>query len=403
MTRRDAVRRFAAAGVTLSSSLLAACEGMRAPRDERKLRAARPTGDVVIGAAWPWERRKNLQYRNGMQLAVDEVNSAGGVLRRPLRLVLDDDDESVDRGRLVAQRFSSNPDVMAVIGHLQSYVSEPAAAIYDAAGLVFIAPTSTGSSLTTQGYRRVFRTIFTDRETGEQMAEYAARRGYARLAIYYTRTVYGREIANAFEERGSELGLAVVVRQSFDPNVETVGLTNSSLLTDWRGRDLDAIFIASDGGAAGAFIAQARRIGIKAPVLGADAVGTPELFASDARSVEGTVIAAPFHPDESREGVRRFVSAFEARYGKPPDASAALAYDAVRVLAHGMTTAGTVDPDRVADALRHCEQCPGVTGPFTFNDHGDLVGRSVLKVVARSGRLEFLRDAHDTDGAQITP
>src|SRR5690606_29087999 len=122
-----------------------------------------------------------------------------------------------DEGELVAQRLANDPHVVAVVGHLQSYVSVPAAAIYDLSGLVMAAPTATDPELTARGYSRVFRATFTDIEVGRQMAEYAARRGYQRIGIYYIRSDYGRNLANAFEERANDLGLSIPVRQSYEP------------------------------------------------------------------------------------------------------------------------------------------------------------------------------------------
>src|SRR5690606_39739667 len=109
--------------------------------------------EIVIGAPWPWEARSALGYSKGLDMAVAEINGAGGVLGRPLRIKRVDDRESVAEGRLAAQQLAEDREVVAVIGHLQSYVSVPAAAIYDMAGLVMIAPTSTDPRLTSQGYR----------------------------------------------------------------------------------------------------------------------------------------------------------------------------------------------------------------------------------------------------------
>ena len=151
----------------------AACGGQSA-RDARVARVAGQSGDIVIGGAWPWEARQAALYAQGMDLAVDEVNAAGGIRGRRLRIQREDDHESVDGGRLVAQRLAANPDVVAVIGHMQSYVTLPAAAIYEQAGLVLIAPASTDPALTRQGYQHVFRAIFTDTQVGGDGGDAAA-------------------------------------------------------------------------------------------------------------------------------------------------------------------------------------------------------------------------------------
>src|SRR5205814_3085161 len=133
--------------------LAGGCRGGRDPAEQRVLRARNGQGDLVIAAAWPWERRKEIRYGEGLQMAVDEVNAAGGILGRRLRVARYDDDESIDKGRLVAQQIATAPEVVAVIGHLQSYITVQAANVYDQAGPVLIAPTATEPQRTDRGYR----------------------------------------------------------------------------------------------------------------------------------------------------------------------------------------------------------------------------------------------------------
>jgi len=374
---------------------LAVCVVAGACRQEEPSRGqvqAETHGPVTIAAPWPWGSRTTLLYGRGLQMAVDEINAAGGVLGRPLTMLREDDHESVDRGRLVAQRFAQNLDVVAVIGHMQSYVSLPAAAIYDLSGLVHLAPTATDPRLTEQGYRRLFRMTFTDREIGAQMAEFAAARDYDRIAIYYIRNAYGRGLANAFEERALEQNIVIADRQSYDPNSVAGERALTGILAAWRDLDLRAIFVAGEPRQAAAMIRAARASDIAVPVLGGDALGTSSFVSLGGRAVDGTVIAAAFHPADEREEVQRFSAAFRQRYGDLPDASAALGYDAVRLLAHGITRAGSVDPDAVAEALRTTAGWRGVTGPVAFTDGGDLVERVIGKVVVRDGQLAWLGD-----------
>ena len=365
----------------------------REPERFRGQAQAQTDGPVTIAAAWPWESRTTLLHGQGLQMAVEEINAAGGVLGRPLTVLREDDRESVDHGRLVAQRLAENHDVVAVIGHMQSYVSLPAAAIYDLSGLVHVAPTATDPRLTEQGYDRLFRMTFTDRETGAQMADFAALRGYDRVAIYYIRNAYGRGLANAFEERALERGIGIADRRSYDPNTAAGDRALTDILAAWQDLNLRAIFIAGEPRQAAAMIRAARELDIDVPVLGGDALGVPSFLSLGGPAAEGTVIAAAFHPADRRAAVQQFSMAFRQRFGTLPDASAALAYDSVRLLAHGMTRAGSVDPDGVAGALRAIAGWRGVTGPVAFTDRGDRVGRAIGKVVVRDGQLAWLGDA----------
>jgi branched-chain amino acid transport system substrate-binding protein len=373
----------------LALALITACGGSGDPAEQRAKLAAKGEGDVVIGVAWPWAARTDVHYADGLDLATAEVNARGGVNGRRIRLLKVDDHESVNDGRLVAQKLTKDPQVVAVIGHLQSYVTVPAAAIYDLAGIVLVAPTATTPELTAHGYQRVFRTTFTDKEVGEHMARTAATRGYRRVAVYYIRNDYGRGLANAFEEQAKTSGIQVVDRQSYDPSTDLNEASSVATVTAWRDLQMDAVFVAGQVPQAGLFIAKLRKGGITVPVLGGDALGSAALMSVGGPAVEGATIAAAFHPDVPRAEVTRFRAAYMAKYGAAPDAGAALGYDAVQMLAEAMRRAKTSDPEKVAAALHTFSAWPGVTGAITFNEQGDLVKPFIAEVTVRGGRFAY--------------
>jgi branched-chain amino acid transport system substrate-binding protein len=381
--------RAATLAALLLSTGLAACGGDADAATQRG--KGKGTGDIVVGAAWPWELRgEQIHYGKGMDLAVEELNAGGGVLGRPFKLLRVDDQESVDHGRIIAQELGRNPDVVAVIGHLQSYVTVSAAPIYDLSGLLLVSATSTSPELTRQGYGRVFRTTFNDTEVGKQMAQYAVDHGYRRMVIYYARNEYGRELANAFEELAASRGGQIVSRESYDPNLSANPVAAEQTVTTWKAREFDAVFIAGQDEQSALLISEMRKQGIDVPVLGSDALATPVFLEKGGRAVEGTVIATAFHPDAPDAEVQRFNQAYEKRYGSKPDVGAALGYDAVRVLAHAMREAQTTDPAKVAAAMHSLTGFRGVTGAFSFDQQGNLVGVPIRKIVVRGGRFQYL-------------
>lgn len=385
--------RPAALALLLGAAYLSACGGSDDPAAERS-RRVEGTGEIVVGAAWPWALRGgDILYGEGMDLAVEELNAAGGVLGRPLKLLRLDDQASVDRGRIVAQELGRNPDVVAVIGHLQSYVTVAAAPIYDLSGLLLVSPTSTSPELTRQGFGRVFRTVFNDTEVGKQMAQYAVDRGYRRVVIYYARDEYGRALANAFEEQAASAGAQVVNRESYDPNLDANPVAAEQTVSTWSSYEFDAVFIAGSDEQSALLISELRKRGIGVPVLGSDALATTQFLEKGGAAVEGTVIASAFHPDAPEAEVRRFDAAFERRYGSKPDVGAALGYDAVRVLAQAMREAQTTDPAKVAAAMHRLTGFQGVTGAFSFDDAGNLVGMPIRKIVVRDGRFAYLDES----------
>lgn len=390
----------AAVAALLAAMLLAACGGGDDPAAQRTKRAA-GTGEIVVGAAWSWaDRGDDILYGKGLDLAVEELNAAGGVLGRPLRLLRVDDEESVDQGRIIAQELGRNPDVVAVIGHLHSYVTVAAAPIYDLSGLLLVSPTVTTPELTQLGYGRVFRTVFNDTEVGRQMAQYALDRGYRRMVIYYARNEYGRELANAFEEQAASRGAQIVNRESYDPNLDANPVAAEQTVSTWSSYEFDAVFIAGQDAQAALLVSELRKRGIDVPVLGSDALATPVFIQRGGAAVEGTVLPAAFHPDAPDPEARAFRQAFERRYGMKPDAGAALAYDAMRVLAQAMREAKTTEPDAVAAAMHRLTDFRGVTGAFRFDETGNLVGMPIRKVVVRNGDFAFLDEAPVASAAQ---
>jgi branched-chain amino acid transport system substrate-binding protein len=347
-----------------------------------------------VGAVWPWAVRENLLYAQGLQMALDEINGSGGVRGRRIRIVKEDDRETVDQGRAAAQKLAAMPDLVAVIGHLQSYITVPAAAIYDMAGVVLIAPTATDPALTEQGYKMVFRTTFTDRQVGRHMALVARSRGYRRLAIYYMRDRYGRSLANAFEETFTAEGGLVVDRQSYDASPGGNPRQIDRLVDDWKQRELSSIFIAGEAPQAALVMSAAKRRGLDVAVLGGDALGTPELFGAGENAVEGVTLVSPFHPDDPRPEVRQFAAAFKKRFGREPDTAAALAYDSLRILGAGMQRAPSTAPADIAAALHAISEWRGVTGAFSFADSGDLETHPLVTVTARKGRFVFLSNGN---------
>jgi branched-chain amino acid transport system substrate-binding protein len=224
------------------------------------------------------------------------------------------------------------------------------------------------------------------------MANVSLGRGYRRMAIYYMRDRYGRSLANAFEETFRNGGGEVVDRQSYDPSEAANPRQLDQLVEVWKGRSLDAIFIAGEAPQAALVMVASNRASLKIPVLGGDALGTPELFAAGEAAVEGATLVSPFHPDDPRPEVRQFDQAFQKRFGRRPDTAAALAYDSMRVLAEGMKKASSTAPQDIAAGLHALSDWPGVTGAFAFAANGDLSNHPLVTVAARKGRFAFLAD-----------
>jgi branched-chain amino acid transport system substrate-binding protein len=367
--------------------LLAACTNWDDPKTARAKRAAASKGDIVIGAVWPWGGDKG-QLWQGIELAVEEINASGGVLHRQLRIVKEDDESSLVKGRLIAQQFAENHDMVAVIGHLNSYIALPASAIYQSAGLVYLTPGASNYQLNSQGYDLVFRSVPSNRSMGKQMAEYMAALGYRRVVIYYVKDKTNQGMANYFEQRAREQGLTIVDRRSDIQGSQDF----SGTIQNWKDLyQFDALFLASNMPDAAYFIAQARKMGLSVPIAGDDGLDTHQLFEVVGSAAEGVLVPEVFVHDDNWPAYRHFNEIFTAKYRQPPHTNAAMGYDAVHLLAQAIRQANSSVPDKIALALHNTKKWPGASGEYTFDDKGDIPDKKIGLKIVRDGKFVTVR------------
>jgi len=134
--------------------LSCAKEDKPTPAQERSTRLGQASGDIVVGVSWMWSKQLDLM-RQGVEMAADQINGAGGINGRKLRLIWGDDNEQVKKGIEVAQGFVANAEMVAAIGHSTSSITAQAAALYEEAGILLLVPGATSPSITEQGHRLV--------------------------------------------------------------------------------------------------------------------------------------------------------------------------------------------------------------------------------------------------------
>lgn len=369
--------------------------GETTPAAERTARARRASGDIVVGASWPLSTAKGT-YGNGVELARDEINAAGGVLARPLRLVLRDDKLSVTRGIAIAHEFAGNLDMVAVLGTLNSYIAVATAPVYEDAGLVMLTQGSSVERLTAKGYRRVFRMIPSNRRVGELLAEHAAARKYRRVLVYYVKNEYGLDLANAFEQRAGAVGVEVADRVSYLAGAGDYRLA----MQHWKDfYNFDAIFLAASLPDGATILEAIRQVGIRQPVFGADGLDSPDLARLAGPAAEGTEVISFFHPAAPLDHVQAFKARYEQRFRQLPDSSAALGYDGVMLLADAIRRAGSTVPDAIAKALRATRGWRGVSGMHNFDEHGNVPDKEIVIQAVRDGRFAYVLTSGAKGGA----
>jgi branched-chain amino acid transport system substrate-binding protein len=321
---------------------------------------------VKIGLVAPFEglyRQLGYDVLYAVKLAVQECNEAGGVSGHKVELVALDDGNDPAQAPVQARKMIVDSDVMGVIGHFSDETALAVLDEYHRAGLALITPVA-ADAVTEQGYPEVFRLYARNDLLGKESARYVVEElGMSRLAVLRGRD----DLADAFLQTAEQLGATIVLDADVDFTFHVSRFTPAELV------------FFSGGAAEGAeWIAQARGIGIEAVFMGGSALDSPQLEQIGGEAVRGTlyVTAAP----RINDGVRvsaDFVADYQALAGRVPGSQAIVAYDATRLLLEALARAiesqGRPVRDAVVAELSALQDYPGLIGPITFDDRGDLV------------------------------
>jgi branched-chain amino acid transport system substrate-binding protein len=323
---------------------------------------------------------------NGARLAVDTLNAAGGVLGRPIELVVEDDRSLAGEAATAAKKLISRDRVVALVGECSSARTLEAAPIAQASGIPLVTPASTSPRVTQVG-DAIFRVCFIDPFQGDVIATFARRRlGLRRAALLVDSTApYSVGLADYFSRRFTALGGEIVASQKY------AGADSDfrAQLTAIRAAHPDALFLPGYYVAAGLVARQARDLGLHATLLGGDGFEAPQLLEIGGDALEGAYYSTHFAVENTGALSRAFVEAYRRIHGGPPNGLAALTYDAVRIIADAISRAGTTERAALRRALSSTRDFPGVTGLTTINSQRDA-DKDAAIITVRNGRLEFV-------------
>jgi branched-chain amino acid transport system substrate-binding protein len=323
----------------------------------------------------------------GIRMAVEEINAAGGVLGKPLEIVTEDDRSVTEEARTAAQKLIQRDQVKALLGEVASSRSLAAAPEAQRAKVPMISPGSTNPRVTEVG-DYIFRACFIDPFQGAVMAQFAADELKAkRLAILFGfKQDYSVGLADFFRETVKKNGGEIVA----DERYTSGDIEFRAQLTTIRAANPDAIFVPGYYTELGLIAKQARELGINVPLLGGDGWDSEKTLEIGGDAVNGYFFSTHYAADSDNPRVQEFVKRFTEKYGGTPDAMAALGYDTAGILADGLKRAGSTDGQKLRDALAATSNYEGVTGKITIdpqrNARKDAV---VLKI--DGGKFHYYR------------
>jgi branched-chain amino acid transport system substrate-binding protein len=323
----------------------------------------------------------------GIRLALDEINAAGGVLGKKIKIITEDDRSVTSEARTVANKLITRDHVVALLGEIASSRSIAAAPVAQSAKIPMLTPGSTNPKVTQEG-DYIFRVCFTDDFQGEAIARFAMESlGLKRFAILYAvNSDYSVGLRDRVKQYVTTHGGQILAEESY---TEKADRDFRGQLTKIKDTNPEAIFMTGYYTEAGLVARQARQLGITVPLIGGDGWDSDVSLESGGDAINGCFFTNHYSPDENRPVVQQFVAAYKAKYnGKVPDAMAVLGYDAMRVMADAIKRAGNTDGTKIRDALAATKAFPGVAGDITI-DQNRNASKSIVVIEIKGGKFTY--------------
>ena len=303
-------------------------------------------------------------YTNGAMIAADEANAGGGLLGRPIELIVEENLEDAASAVEVAETMILDDEVAALIGPNRSVHAIEVGAVAQRHGVPMITTAATNPRVTAAG-DLVFMAAFTDQFQGRVMADFAFETlGVTTAAVLTQRgEVYSEGIGKFFVNHFRRLGGTVVVDQSYEEDATDF----AAQLTAVADAAPAVLFMPGPAAEVVLLTAQARALplldaaGEPTVFLGADAWDNAALLENEQASVEGSFFSTHFSPDTDEPTARAFVEAYRARFGIPPTGGDGVSYDAVRLFVQAAARVGSLDADAIRRELQATEQYAGAT------------------------------------------
>ncbi|HEX7420075.1 MAG TPA: ABC transporter substrate-binding protein [Thermoanaerobaculia bacterium] len=320
----------------------------------------------------------------GAVLAVEQVNAAGGIKGRKIKLLTEDDQSKSEEAANTVTKLISQNSVIAVLGEVASSASIAAAPIAQSNKVPMITPSSTNEAVTKIG-DYIFRMCFIDNYQGPVMARFATQTLKSKRGAILTdvKNDYSTGLTKVIRETFNTTGGKIVGEQSYSNGDSDF----HPQLTTIKSENPDVIFIPGYYGDAAQIVSQARDLGITVPFVGGDGWESPKLLEIGGKALNGCYYANHYFSGDPDPVVRNFVTQYQKRWNVVPGALDALGFDAASVLADAIKRAGTTDEPKLRDAIASTKDFRGVTGNITLGPDRNPVGKKIVVIAIKDGQL----------------
>ena len=307
------------------------------------------------------------QLKRGATAAAKQINEAGGVAGRQVKIIFEDDQCDPKQAVTVANRIVAN-NVKFVDGHACSGSSIPAANVYSENAVLMMSPASSAPALTDSGFPTIMRIYPRDDAQASFIAPWIANTYKdKKVAVMHDKSAYGRGLATIVRDKLVAAGLKPVLFEGLNPGEKDY----TTVVAKMKSLGVDLLYFGGYHTETGLLSRQARDQGFKLNIATADALATPEYWAIAGDAGEGTVFTFAADPRRNAAAAKA-IEAFKAQ-GVDPEGFTLFSYAVVQTIAEGVKRTGSDDPKKVAAALKSSAPVETIVGPVRFDEKGDVI------------------------------
>jgi branched-chain amino acid transport system substrate-binding protein len=315
----------------------------------------------------------------GAKLAVEQINSAGGINGRMLELVIYDDQAKPAQAIPIANKLIGQDQVVIGVSGSYSGPTRAAAGVFQEAGIPYIAAYAIHPDITRAG-NYVFRTSFLGEVQGRGGAKLVGEMlGKKRVVVITLQNDFGKSLAAGFKSKAADYGIRIVNEYQYSIKDRQFG----SIVAKVKADKPDAIYASGYYFTAGPLVSQLRAAGVIVPIIGQEGYDSQKFIEIAGASAEGVIITTSLDRDSDVPETRNFISAFEKKAGFKADMVAASAHTAVLVAADALKRAGSTDPEAIRKAIA-ATNLKVSTGTISFNNLGEVM-KAVQNQVVKDG------------------
>lgn len=376
----------------LTSLALTSCEKKQSsPIPETVVGAkASSSGDTILigeyGSLTGAEATFGQSTHNGLMLAVEEINAAGGVKGKKIVVKTYDDQGKAQEAGTAVTRLITDDKVLAVIGEVASSLSLAGGAVAQQYGIPMISPSSTNARVTQIG-DMISRVCFIDGFQGYVGAKFIRENlKLTKVASLFDQgSAYSVGLKDDFKKALVAMGGTLVTEQAYESGAQDF----SAQLGNIRAAKAEGIYIPGYYTDVGNIAIQARKLGLKAPLVGGDGWDSSKLAEIGGSAIEGSYYSNHYSDEENRPEVKNFVQKYKTKYGEIPDGLAALGYDAAKLLADAMLRAPSFGGKDLAAAIAQTKNLSGVTGVISI-DKDRNASKPAVVVQMKGGKPTYV-------------